>query len=507
MPASELNAEVIAEDVTPTERRDEATTLKANGVGEGYDLLAEDGTTIMKNNRLTIDDTSRQALSQQEIEELKKSAGGKQIIEKILANHAGLDEKTTYSKAKYTLRKSKKYMKRLTVLPVDLSHLVQFILDKEPSRIMELREEVLGLMMAWCNAHYTDEELGEAVENAPKVGGGRWLVADDAGGLVIAALAERMGILYPSMQNDESNGAGVQPTETAATATVAEEQNINLTSAGERTVDDDNTNANEEPKDASARPVSHRDFPIPATKNTITLIHPAVQPNISMLKYFGYDSNQPDPNHPLHTHLKSLSWLQLLHPNEDPTYREPEVLPEGALHELKSGKRGMYWKKRRRWERCKSIVDEAREGGFDGLVVASTMGPATILPHTVPLIRGGGHLVVYSPTIEPLVNLIDLYSKDRRTAYINMLAKGETPDPTDFPVDPRLLLAPTLQTTRVKEWQVLPGRTHPVMTSRGGAEGYLFTARKVVPLEGGVEARGNFAGKKRKLETVLNGSR
>lgn len=41
------------------------------------------------------------------------------------------------------------------------------------------------------------------------------------------------------------------------------------------------------------------------------------------------------------------------------------------------------------------------------------------------------------------------------------------------------------------------------MTGRGGSEGYVFTARRVLPLEGGVEARGNFGGKRRK---VANGS-
>ena len=107
-------------------------------------------------------------------------------------------------------------------------------------------------------------------------------------------------------------------------------------------------------------------------------------------------------------------------------------------------------------------------------------------------------MAIYSPTVEPLVKVMDLYSKERRSAYINHVSKGETPDPEDFPVDPRLLLAPTLQTSRVREHQVLPGRTHPLMTSRGGSEGYVFTARRVIPLEGGVEARGNFSGKRRR---------
>jgi len=147
-----------------------------------------------------------------------------------------------------------------------------------------------------------------------------------------------------------------------------------------------------------------------------------------------------------------------------------------------------------------------------------------VLKHLVPLVRGAGHVVLYSPTVEPLARVMDLYSRDRKAAFIARMVerseereKGgaetgkrksdgnakvdeqeEEEEDEDFPVDPRLLLAPTLQTTRVRPWQVLPGRTHPVMGMRGGAEGYVFTARRVLPIEGRVEARGNYA-KKRKV--------
>lgn len=479
---AELNAEAgLDEPAAPEESRGEPSPLGANGVPESFDLLADDGTVLMKNNRLTIDDASRQQLSQAEIEELKKSAGGKDIIEKILANHAGLAEKTAFSKAKYTLRKHKKYLKRFSVLPMDLGNLIDHVIDKEATRIMEMREESLGLVAAWSHAHFSGVDQVDVNDEGKKIGGGRWLAIDDTGGLVVAGLAERMNILYPPLSK------GTNDDETPVPDDASNEQQPH-------------TNGDAKP----AKPVSHRDFAIPAPTNSITLLHPAVQPNVSLLKYFGYDTSNPhlppeDLEHPLHTHLKPLSWLQLLHPSEDPTYNEPEQVPEETVASWKSSKRGTYFKKRRRWARCKDIVDETREGGFDGLAIASYMEPVTILKHAVPLVRGGGHVVMYSPTIEPLVKVMDMYSKERRTAYIQHLAKDEVPDEDDFPVDPRLLLATALQTSRVREWQVLPGRTHPLMTSRGGGEGYVFIARKVIPLEGGVEARGNHNAKKRKI--------
>jgi len=461
-------------------------------VPEGYDLLGENGTVIVKNNRLTIDDATRQALSQQEIEDLKKSSGGKDIIEKILANHAGLEEKTDFSKAKYTLRKTRKYLKRFTVLPVDIGMLMQYITEKEPSRILELREETLGLMLAWSNVHCAARDKVSLDRAGKRLGGGRLLVVDDTGGLVVAALAEKMGILHADC-HDEPSTQGSVPLVMAV---------LNGTHANS-TEDLPSHDLPNLSTDTDSPQTTHRDFPIPAATNTLTILHPAVQPNLSLLKHFGYDTNQPDTSHPLHRRLKPLSWLQLLYPEDDPTYREPEFVSPAELQSWKSGKRGAYWKKRRRWERCRSIVDEAREGGFDGLVIASSMEPENILSHALPLVRGGGQVVIYSPTIEPLVKLTDLYSRERKIAYINELTSGITPDIEDFPVDPRLLLAPTLQTSRAREWQVLPGRTHPLMTSRGGSEGYVFTASRVLPLAGGVEAKGNFSTRKRKVAEVV----
>ncbi|CAK3935714.1 tRNA (adenine(58)-N(1))-methyltransferase non-catalytic subunit trm6 [Lecanosticta acicola] len=484
VPPAELHAEAGLDDApTPTEsREDTATPVPGDALPTSHDLLSEEEA---KNNRLTVDDASRQQLTHAAIEELKKSAGGKEVIERILANHKGLDEKTAFAKAKYMARKNKKYLKRFTALPMDLGELIDYVMEKEPPRIMEMREEALGLVGAWSHAHFSSFDVPETGKGI----GGRWLVIDEAGGLVVAGLAERMNLLYPPLPKDkdskQSNGA-LSADNGDGDVTMEENQPVSNGTA------------------RSAKP-SHRDFPPPATTNSITLLHPAVQPNLSLLKYFGYDTSNPErpgdieEEHPLHTHLKHLSWLQLLHPEEDPTYTEPESVTEDVLASWKSGKRGNYYKKRRRWSRCKAIVDETRAGGFEGLVIASHMDPVSILEHTVSLVRGGGHIIIYSPTIEPLVKAVDMYSKERRSAYIAHLSKGEIPDAEDFPVDPRLLLAPSVQTSRVREWQVLPGRTHPLMTSRGGAEGYVFTARRAIPLEGGVEARGVFSAKKRRV--------
>jgi tRNA (adenine-N(1)-)-methyltransferase non-catalytic subunit len=510
----------------------------------------------MRNNRLTVDDPSRQALSMEEIEELKKAANGsgKEIIAKIMAAHSALNEKTSFSLAKYTLRKSKKYMKRFTVLPMDVGLLSQLWLDKDVSRIMELREETLGLLLSWANVHHNEdpnaipqEAQEETPENAsvaalwdeksPSVG--RYLVIDDTCGLVVAAMAERMGILYPPNEEDTSdededeqaNGDGVlgeaespskkssqameidiQPPPTNGNASIPESSIPDASMPDASSLDAQNPESTSQLPKPSSKPFpskapkrTPKDIPQPssATSNTITVLHANTQPNLSHLKYFGFIPEEPAPSHPLYTHLKSLTWLQLLDPASDSLYSEPPQLSPAQLAALKSGKRGAYFRKRRRWEKTKATVDSTRSGGFDALIVASTMDPKAIMKHCVPLVRGGGQIVVYSPSPEPLTILMDLYSRDRKGAYVRHLQAGNQEaleNEEDFPINPTLVLNPMLQTARAREWQVLPMRTHPLMTSRGGSEGYIFTATRVLPAEGvKVEARGKF-GKKRKAE-------
>jgi tRNA (adenine-N(1)-)-methyltransferase non-catalytic subunit len=448
----------------------------------------------MRSNREIIDDPSRQKLTMEEIEMLKKegTGAGKDIIALLMQSHTALDQKTAFSLAKYTLRKTKKYVKRFTALQVDVPLLTHYLLsEKEAVKTMELRGEMLALMGSLANIHSSGISSEYSADYlVGKVGIGRWLVVDETGGLAVAAMAERMGILYPA-DHDEANTTSPSPSPAVPIELVKE------------------VNSETAPQDsqpASQPAYSHRNLAMSANNNTLTLIHANAQPNLSLLKYFQYDTSvrDTDSSHPLHTHLKTISWLQLLSPHEDTGFAEPEVVPSEVLQTWKGGKRGTYFKKRRRWERIRSVVGETRAGGFDGLIVASVMNPATILQHTVPLLRGAAQIVVYSPYIEPLTELADFYSVPRRTAFAT--DPPESVPCEDFPLNPTLLLAPTIHTAKVRRWQCLPGRTHPVMTGRGGAEGYIFHATRVLPAEGKVEARGKHKRRKVLKEQGANGS-
>ncbi|KAF2094024.1 hypothetical protein NA57DRAFT_47277, partial [Rhizodiscina lignyota] len=491
VPPHEIHTDALSNNqLNPAESRDDTDTntpragKEDDTGGVEYDIVGEDGTLLIRSNRLTVDDPSRQKLSHDEIEALKKAekSGGKEIIAKILENHSALGEKTSFSLQKYTVRKAKKYLRRFTVLPADVETVLNVQSEGNAHKHLELREESLGLLMSWANV---------------RASGGRWLVVDDTGGVVVAALAERMGILHPPEPEDDSpDGQEEDEDMTDAPAHDQEQAEENTHSANSATTVG-------KPPDTTYNATY-----MSANSNAITVLHPGAQPNTSFLKYFSFPSEDPQPFHPLYAHLKSLSWLAFLDPATDPALQEPQEVLQSDLLQWKGNKKSAYWRKRRRWERMKKVVEETREGGFDGLVVASGgMDVGGILRRLVPLVKGGGQVVAYSPTVEPLAEVMDLYSRERRAAFTQkmneqMANEDGSPDLEDFPVNPSLLLAPNLQTVRARQWQVLPGRTHPVMMGRGGAEGYIFTATRVIPAQGKVEARGKFgkAAKRRKME-------
>lgn len=543
VPASELHADVIAEETGPSRQDSAAPEEKILSATDGveYSLVDnETGEVVVRSNREIIDDNARQTLTWQEIEVLKRDGtdSGQDLIAKLMLSHTGMDQKTLFSMAKYKLLKEKKFLRRFTVLPVDASGFGNFwIGERDGSKIMDMREEMLGLVGCWANIHYsgvdhvavpvipetekTEEMEIEEIKNTRHPQGTRYLVVDDTCGLLVGALAERMGVMYSDKAQDgvdlEENGPQQCPTETRTSTIPMDaakgkdtpvaptvEGTQETTPSVKRSFDHEMDDA--QPSKKRRHSPRKSDFHIPfSTTNTLTLVHQNVQPNLTQLNYWGFDSTDPShPSHPLLNHLLTLTWLQLLDPESDSVYNtDPPSQPASEVLAWKPARRGNYHRKRRRWARTRYTVDNTRAGGFSGLVVASTMDPISVVRPLIPLLDGGAPIAVYSPTIEPLAKLVDAFSVARRAAFIGREQPPETIGKSaeelehwegteEYPVNPTLLQGVQLQTSRARRWQVLPGRTHPVMTARGGAEGYVFTAWRAKPAEGKIAARGKF---------------
>ncbi|KAI0452888.1 Gcd10p family-domain-containing protein [Xylaria acuta] len=552
VPPAELYADILAdcantptsEDATPAP--DGEGTDSAPLTGVEYSLVDPDsGAVVATTDRAEIDASARQTLTLDEIEALKKDGtdAGRALIAKLMLSHTAIDQKTEYSLAKYKLLKTRKYIRRFSVLPLDVPMLDYWTLeDKDASKIMEMRDEMIGLLGCWANVHFggTDpceaqptaktEQAGEDTnmeepEPVQTSAPGRWLVVDDTGGLLVAAMAERMGILYASEAdklNREQRGAkhssSRQGGSSAEQPPPLKDEKSSTQPPLKQNSDSEVKPESEEVTQSHKRPAEHekhrREDVVPyAHANTITHIHPNAQPNLSFLRYYDFDitNSNHTPYHPLAKHLMTLSWLQLLQPELDSTYNSPlpSVTPE-EIYSWKTNRRSTYHRKRKRWVKTRHIIDTTRKGEFSGLVVASSMDPVSIMRHAVPLLAGGAPIAIYSQSIEALTELADCYSLGRRAAWATNMPEGLADKTSeeqekwagndDFPLNPSLVLGASIQTSRVRKWQVLPGRTHPLMSGKGGAEGYVFTAWRVKPAEGKVEARGKLRSRKRKVE-------
>jgi len=555
VPAAELYADVLASGATPATSGDGTPAPDADGTenappaGVEYSLVDPDsGKVVATTDRAEIDASARQTLTLEEIEALKKDGtdAGRALIAKLMLSHTAIDQKTEYSLAKYKLLKTRKYIRRFSVLPLDVPMLDYWALEeKDPSKILDMREEMLALLGCWANVHFGGSDPCEArcsvkveqdendlkmedSEPTPASSPGRWIVVDDTGGLLVAAMAERMGILYPSETEPgrSTKEERVKPDSTRPEGTVNGKQTLpkndgdatqphaQQDAASAQVKPDSEPTTQLKPSQPAAAKYRRDDILVPyAHSNTITHIHANAQPNLSLLRYYDFDitNSTHAANHPLAKHLMTLSWLQLLEPELDDTYNStpPTATPE-EIHTWKTNRRSTFHKKRKRWAKIRHIIDTTRSGDFSGLVVASTMDPISIMRHTVPLLAGGAPIAIYSQSIEALTELADCYSLARRAAWAlnppeelagkSVEEQEQWAGNEDFPLNPSLVLGASIQTSRVRKWQVLPGRTHPFMSGKGGAEGYIFTAWRVKPAEGKVEARGKLRSRKRKAD-------
>ena len=132
-------------------------------------------------NANTDSNHANQALSAEDIEELKRSGkAGADIIEALCSNSATFDTKTEFAQDKYKKRKSRKYVTRVTLRRPTGRALCEAVFEKTApagQRIWNLRPDSLAAALALANVGANS----------------RVLVIESCQGLVAAAAAERLG--------------------------------------------------------------------------------------------------------------------------------------------------------------------------------------------------------------------------------------------------------------------------------------------------------------------------
>lgn len=340
-----------------------------------------------ENNQNIINIGSKiQTLSDEEIVELKKSGAssniGQKIIEQMIAGHQGFDRKTIFSQQKYLRRKQQKFLRRFTIDHLGASQLLQYYVEKDLQRILDMSEESLGLILNYANVRP----------------GGKYLVIDETGGVILYAMMERMGC-----------------------------------------------------------------------QGTIVLAHENEHANTIALRYSGY-SEEVQQNV-----IKPINFLQLLEPeNEKIDWIDPS---EEEIALLKPNKRIQLERRSKRARDINEVIGLVQKGNFDGFISVCTLHMPTLLPHILPMIGGSRPIVIYSQYKELLLETQHSLTGDKR------------------------VLAPSIFESRVRPFQTIPGRMHPVMTMRGFG-GYVLWGTRVLPQEGGVTAVGRGIVKRKKDDSI-----
>ncbi|XP_038078991.1 tRNA (adenine(58)-N(1))-methyltransferase non-catalytic subunit TRM6-like [Patiria miniata] len=145
--------------VTPDEERDED--------------VREGGT----DNRGINDDTRSQKLSDEDIKALKsKGQHGAAIVEQLVENSTSFKEKTVYSQAKYLKKKRDKHLMRFQILRPNTILLCEMYLMRAPSKNIHLRIDTLAQILTAAN-----------IQSGINV-----MMMETCQGLLLGAIMERM---------------------------------------------------------------------------------------------------------------------------------------------------------------------------------------------------------------------------------------------------------------------------------------------------------------------------
>ncbi|KAL1410018.1 tRNA (adenine(58)-N(1))-methyltransferase non-catalytic subunit trm6 [Vanrija albida] len=320
------------------------------------DALIDD----IKETNEFIDDSeeNRALLTSDEIAELKaQGVSAQEMIQKQMERHEQFELKTDFSKEKWRKRKEKKYLQTVHPLAPSTVNIVNHYAQRSPASILHLREDTLSQLV----------NLGNIRPD------GRYLVVDDTGGLVTAALADRMGcegriLLFTDADSPPAWGV------------------LNVMNFGER--------------------------------------------ELSFIKW--------------------LNWMEA-----DESYSRPGLPTEDGMPSIAENKTiARVRRHKAQVAELNATRAELHAGNWDGLILATELSPISVINRLTKYLAGSATVVVYSAYQQVLAETLQYLRRDAN------------------------FLATQLTESWSRTYQVLPGRTHPLMTT-SAMSGYLLHATRV----------------------------
>ncbi|KAI0756365.1 Gcd10p-domain-containing protein [Daedaleopsis nitida] len=310
-------------------------------------------------NELINDGQYVQPLTVEEIEALKKSGlHASEIIKKQIEQHANYSLKTEYSKEKYKKRKEMKFSKSFSVIEPTMFNVCEYWFNKDQNRLRDIRPDTLAQMLNLANVRP----------------GGRYLAVDDASGVVVSAILDRLG------------GKG----------------------------------------------------------RLMTICDIDSPPAYPVMVHMNFRKEVVAPV------MVSLNWA-----TADEEYTPIIASSEPPSGKFKSdGQRTRLNKRKVTSDVLMQTRDELFSGEFDGLVIASQYDPFSIIDKLYPYLGGSASIVVHSPHVQVVTNL-----------------QNQLRDLSGY-------LGPAVTEGFLRRYQVLPGRTHPMMNASGSG-GFILHVIKI----------------------------
>lgn len=155
-----------------------------------------DATNDLIDDNPDLPENQYQLLTPEEIMDLRKQGvSAEEIMRRQIERHQRFGLKTEYSKEKWRKKKEKKFSTAFTPLAPTVENMLLYYTAKSPLAVMSLRMDTISQM----------------INIAAIRPGGRYLIVEDTGGLIIGALLERMGGDGRIMQLTESDSPPAWP--------------------------------------------------------------------------------------------------------------------------------------------------------------------------------------------------------------------------------------------------------------------------------------------------------
>jgi tRNA (adenine58-N1)-methyltransferase non-catalytic subunit len=388
-----------------------------------------------RDNRHLVDDNTSQGLDFETLLQMRNDGkAGHEIVQSIIENSATFQGKTDFSKAKYIARKQIKYQPRCRLTRCNAATICEALFLKDAKRVMNLRHDSLAQILAYSNLY----------------AGSRVLVFETIQGLVTGAVAERMGgygqvfSIYTGQQPafleliDRFNLSFGETSSIkwvhCGDVFVAEEDN-----------DDGSSSKNVSNNDANAEENSNGD------NNNNKSVDYGTRPIVSASTTAAAQEEEEEDTEATDRNL--LQWPCPLQDHTRAYLLGPDFKSDKKRRDFMKKRCARFARKLTRHSPTEA-AQWLQAGKCDSVIIATRYDPTETLLGLLPHLAPSCPFVVFCEFMEPL------------TVCFKELQNQE------------LAINIRLSDTWMREWQVLPGRTHPNMNmSQSG--GFILTGIKL----------------------------